>query len=49
LKEEKNLASAYRKLRLAGFTSNATLAALKRHAKHSADWELPDESTEEND
>jgi regulatory protein len=49
LKEEKNLASAYRKLRLAGFTSNATLAALKRHAKHSADWELPDESTEETD
>lgn len=49
LKEEKNLASAYRKLRLAGFTSNATLTALKRHAKHSADWELPDESTEEND
>jgi regulatory protein len=49
LKEEKNLASAYRKLRLAGFTSNATLAALKRHAKHSADWEMPDESTEEND
>lgn len=40
LKEEKNLASAYRKLRLAGFTSNGTLAALKRHAKHAADWDV---------
>jgi regulatory protein len=47
LKEEKNLASAYRKLRLAGFTSNASLAALKRHAKHAADWELADESADE--
>ena len=40
LKEEKNLASMYRKLRLAGFSSNATLAALKRHAKHAADFEV---------
>ncbi len=47
LKEEKNLASAYRKLRVAGFTSNAALAALKRHAKRAADWELPDDSIEE--
>lgn len=38
-KEEKNLAAAYRKLRLAGFTSTSTIAALKRHSKHSIDWE----------
>ena len=44
LKEEKNLASAYRKLRLAGFTSSASLAALKRHGKHTADWEVEDDS-----
>jgi regulatory protein len=44
LKEEKNLASAYRKLRVAGFTSNATLAALKRHAKRAADWEVDEDS-----
>jgi len=43
LKEEKNLASVYRKLRLAGFTSNAVVAALKRHAKQTADWEISDE------
>jgi regulatory protein len=45
LKEEKNLASAYRKLRLAGFTSNATLAALKRHASQTADWDPPDDDS----
>jgi regulatory protein len=44
LKEEKNLASVYRKLRLAGFTSNASLAALKRHGRHAADWEVLDEA-----
>jgi len=47
LKEEKNLASAYRKLRLAGFTSSASLAALKRHAKAAADWEVADDSIDE--
>ena len=47
LKEEKNLASAYRKLRVAGFSSNATLAALKRHAKHAADFEV-EESPEQD-
>jgi regulatory protein len=48
LKEEKNLASAYRKLRVAGFTSNAAVAALKRHAKRTADWDLGDDSVEES-
>lgn len=43
LQEEKNLASAYRRLRLAGFTSHASLDALKRHAKRSADWDVSDE------
>jgi SOS response regulatory protein OraA/RecX len=43
LKEEKNLASTYRKLRIAGFTSSASLSALKRHAKHAADWEVEDD------
>jgi regulatory protein len=47
LKEEKNLASAYRKLRLAGFSSNGSLQALKRHAKHVADFEVGDEAEEE--
>jgi regulatory protein len=47
LKEEKNLASAYRKLRLAGFTSSATVAALKRHAQRAADWDLADDSIDE--
>jgi regulatory protein len=47
LKEEKNLASAYRKLRVAGFSSSATLAALKRHAKHAADWEVSEETGED--
>lgn len=47
LQEEKNVASAYRKLRLAGFTSSASLVALKRHAKRAADWEISDESSAE--
>lgn len=47
LKEQKNLASAYRKLRVAGFTSNGALTALKRHAKREADWEIADDSIEE--
>jgi regulatory protein len=48
LKEEKNLAAAYRKLRLAGFTSDGTISALKRHAKHSADWDGVHEGPEED-
>jgi regulatory protein len=44
LQEEKNVASAYRKLRLAGFSSNATLAALKRHGKRAADWEVGEDA-----
>ena len=43
LQEDKNLDSAYRKLRLAGFSSNAALTTLKKHSKRSADWEEPPE------
>lgn len=44
LQEDKNVASAYRRLRTAGFSSSATLAALKRHSQRAADWEEPPES-----
>ena len=45
LAEDKNLASAYRRLRLAGFSSQASLAALKRHSKRSEDFDPPDENS----
>jgi regulatory protein len=35
LAEEKGLASAYRKLRLAGFSSGASLSVLKRHSRQA--------------
>lgn len=38
LKEEKNLASAYRRLRTAGFTSGNSLSVLKRYARQIQDW-----------
>jgi regulatory protein len=44
LQEDKNVASAYRRLRTAGFSSSASLAALKRHSQRAADWEEPPES-----
>jgi regulatory protein len=44
LQEDKNTASVYRRLRTAGFTSSASLAALKRHAHRAADWEEPPDS-----
>jgi regulatory protein len=43
LQLDKNVASAYRRLRTAGFSSAASLAALKRHGQRSADWEEPPE------
>jgi regulatory protein len=43
LQQDKNVASAYRRLRTAGFSSSATLAALKRHGQRAADWEEPPE------
>jgi regulatory protein len=38
LKEEKNLASAYRRLRTAGFSSGNSLSILKRYAQQVEDW-----------
>jgi regulatory protein len=42
LQEEKNLASAYRRLRLAGFSSQASLAALKRYNQQAEEWSEPE-------
>jgi regulatory protein len=44
LQLDKNVASAYRRLRTAGFSSSASLAALKRHSQRADDWEEPPES-----
>jgi regulatory protein len=41
--EQKNLAGAYRRLRLAGFGSSASLAALKRHSAAAEDLPEPEE------
>jgi regulatory protein len=43
LQQDKNVASAYRRLRTAGFSSSASLAAIKRHARRAEDWEEPPE------
>jgi regulatory protein len=43
LKEEKNLAAAYRRLRTAGFTSAASIRALKRHASRADELDAIDE------
>ena len=43
LKEQKNLASAYRRLRLAGFGHGPAMEALKRHASPLEEWDPPDE------
>jgi regulatory protein len=47
LQEEKNLASVYRRLRTAGFTSSGTMTILKRYAKAVDDWNEPEEEEEE--
>jgi regulatory protein len=39
LQEEKNLASAYRRLRTAGFTSGGAFSVLKRYAREMEEWE----------
>ena len=44
LKQEKNLASVYRRLRMAGFSSNGSLTILKRHTSRAEEWnETPEE------
>jgi regulatory protein len=47
LKDEKQFASAYRKLRVAGFGSTVSLSLLKRYAKGTADWIEPEPEDEE--
>lgn len=44
LKEEKNLASVYRRLRTAGFSSNGSLTILKRYSRKTDDWDMSGES-----
>jgi regulatory protein len=44
LQEEKNLASAYRRLRTAGFSSGGSLAALRRYSRRVEDWSEPEEA-----
>ena len=43
LTEQKNLASAYRRLRMGGFSNSAAVEALKRHASELQDWDPPEE------
>ena len=38
LKQEKNLASVYRRLRTAGFSSGNSLSILKRYAQQVEEW-----------
>lgn len=46
LQDEKNLASAYRRLRVAGFSSGASIRVLKRYAAQAEELEsLEDETT----
>jgi len=44
LQEEKNLASAYRRLRNAGFSSNGSIKMLKRYSRKIDDWDATGES-----
>lgn len=46
LREEKNLASAYRRLRTAGFSSHVALTVLKRISGRAEDWEVGEEEAE---
>ena len=41
LKEEKNLASAYRRLRMAGFGSGSSMTVLKRYSQRVEEWTEP--------
>lgn len=43
LRQEKNLASVYRRLRTAGFTSAGSFSVLKRYAREVEEWEEPEE------
>lgn len=39
LREEKNLASAYRRLRTAGFSSNGSITILRRYSRNADEWD----------
>ncbi len=43
LQDQKNLASAYRRLRTAGFSSSGSLTVLRRYSNAAEDWEEPPE------
>jgi len=47
LKDEKQFASAYRKLRISGFSSAISLSLLRSYARETADWIEPE--PDEND
>lgn len=47
LKDEKQFASAYRKLRVAGFSSSVSLSLLKRYANETAEWMEPEPDEDE--
>ena len=44
LAEEKNLASAYRRLRTAGFSAQVSLSVLKTYSRRTEEWPEPDEA-----
>ena len=48
LQEEKNLASAYRRLRTGGFSSQIALSVLKKHSARAQDWEEMDDADDQN-
>lgn len=48
LAEQKQLAGAYRRLRVAGFSSNASLSVLKQYSKDVDDLNLPEDDSDQN-
>lgn len=48
LKEEKHLASAYRRLRMAGFGSGNSMTVLKRYSQRVEDWSEPNDQPTED-
>jgi regulatory protein len=47
LQDEKQFASAYRRLRVAGFSSGTSLSLLKRYAKGTGEWIEPEPEEDE--
>jgi regulatory protein len=43
LRDEKNLASVYRRLRTAGFSASGSISALKKYAREIEEWDESDE------